>query len=181
MRSVNTSYAVKNDNEGLAQLAASFASKGMDSYSDYGVGAVVQVDYFDEDVNDAGTREHYTHIYGGHNINLSGMQSKVHAEQIAIFQAMLDIEMSRLKEVATLDKIVIVTTENDMAVVCGHCLQVVRSICRHYGWDASEVEYIAAGYRGNEEKVENYHKSDWEIDVNRLSELLPQTYVENKD
>lgn len=180
MRSVNTEFNIGTQDSALAQLAGEFAARGIDSYSDYGVGAVLVTNYYDEDLHGDADKGHYRHIYGGFNLNISGMQNKIHAEQLALFQAVLDIEFSGLQEESTLEKIIVATTEDDYSLVCGHCLQVVRSFCEHYDWEPSEVEYSATAYEGNEEMLENRHVADWEFRRNTLAELLQDTYIENR-
>ena len=181
-RSINTEHWIGSEDENLAQLAAKLSERGMDTYSGYGVGAVIVVDYTGgRDAVADEFKKHNTHIYGGFNINLSGMEYKVHAEQLALFQAMLDMEISGLFSEPTLEKVVVVTTGNDHSLVCGHCLQVFNGVSDHYNWDIENIDYISAAYEGNEDKPENYHKSDWDFEKFTLDELLGKSYVSNKE
>lgn len=181
MRSIDTEFWMGDEEPQLAKAAAQLAERGMDTYSGYGVGATLTMDYNDEDTDPEIHKKHNTHIYGGFNINLSGMECKIHAEQLALFQAIIDMEVSGLFNVGELEKVVVVTTGNDHSLVCGHCLQVFNGVSVHYGWDIPEIEYMSAVYEGNEDRPENYHMADWDFDKYTLDELLGDTYVSNKE
>jgi len=181
MRSIVTEFWIGDEEPQLAKAAAQLAERGMDTYSGYGVGATITISYHHDKEDDSVHKKHNTHIYGGFNINLSGMECKIHAEQLALFQAMIDMEVSGLFNVADLEKVVVVTTGHDHSLVCGHCLQVFTGVSDHYGWDISEVDYISAAYEGEEEKPENFHMSEWDFEKFTLEELLGHSYVSNKE
>jgi len=188
MRSINSQLTVSDrqkhrDHEDrlLAQLAAEYAEQGIDDYSDYGVGAIVVVDFYDSEVDGDVDERNFQHIYAGFNINLSGFQHKVHAEQLALFQAILDIETSGLKSNASLNKVIVATTDNDLALHCGHCLQVISAACREYGWNKRHVGYIGAAYTGEEKEVQNYHTSGWELDIHTVAELFGDSYIQTRE
>lgn len=150
----------------MAETAASLAVNGMDTKSHYGVGAVLRLDN--------------GNTHNGFNVRFSGMEYTVHAEQLAMFQAILDLETCGLDIEVEPERMVVVTNSHDGAIVCGHCLQVISGIYDHYNWDKSELEYTAAKYTGEEERVRHFHCSAWEFDRHTLDELLPETYVERR-
>jgi Cytidine deaminase len=151
----------------MAEAATKLANNGMDTRSDYGVGATVKLDN--------------GNMYKGMNIRFSGMEYTVHAEQLAMFQAIADIETAGLDLQVKPEKIMVVTSEQDGAIVCGHCLQVISGMCDYYGWDTSEIEYTAAVYGGEESSVKQFHRSEWEFDKYMVNELVSDTYVQNRD
>lgn len=181
MRSVNTDYPVETTDESLAQLAAEFAERGMDERSGLGVGATAVVNYRDDELHQQEPEDSHRHIYAGFNINISGMEYKLHAEQLALFQVALDIELANLQSQSDLEKVVVVTTDHDYSLVCGHCLHVARSFCEHYNWNSYEVDYIAAAYEGSEENIDNFHLSDWGLERETIADLLPETYTSKRD
>jgi len=118
---------------------------------------------------------HYEHsvkyvAYTGTNINISGFQTKVHAEQFALQQAIMDLESIKDESNIVLEKMVVVTDNDAADLVCGHCLQVTRSVCEFFGCDANGVEYISANPTGEDE-----------FDFYRfpLSQHLGKTYAES--
>lgn len=153
---------------GKAELARLHAIDGIDEYSDYGVGSVVTID------TGLGSEESW-HTYGGFNINLPGMQVKMHAEQMALYQALMDIEIKDggVSEESPVDlvDVMVVTTEDDLSLVCGHCLQVARSFCNAVGTDPDDVIYSAAALTDDNE---------FEYDRHPLSDLIGDTYVDNR-
>lgn len=179
MRSVDSSEGVRFDSRELAEEAGLESGNKLDVYSDYSVGAVIEVSFDTDDV-DSQDEVRY-HMYSASNINLSGMEYKIHAEQLALFQAILDIEEHGLQDCAELERVVVQTSENDKSLVCGHCLQVFVGACEHYGWDTEEVGYNAVSYtemygsRGSPDGV------NYQFDRNYLSELIPETYIENRE
>jgi len=181
MRAISTAYELGSNEKEYARIAAQLAERGMDVYSGYGVGAIVVMNYYDQEDGNELHEKHNTYIYGGFNINISGMQNKVHAEQLALFQAMVDMEMSGMFKRAELEKVIVVTHEHDNSLVCGHCMQVFRGISEHYGWDTREIDYISAAYTEEEEKPKNFHNSGWEFERHKLNELMGDTYVSNRE
>lgn len=180
MRNIEHEYPYSNNLVGKARLARDYAKRGKDSYSDYGVGAALTIEIAPE-----WTSEFVT--YAAHNINLSGMQVKAHAEQLALFQMVLDIESSEpanvyddlyaglkhherksaIKENLSVDSMIVATTENDLALSCGHCLQVTHSVCQLYNCDPSDVAYTAVAFDDNNNLF---------TDKQTLTDLLPDTY-----
>lgn len=179
MRSIRTKYWVEQSDKeydvGLADMAKELSEYSMDSYSGYGVGAVLEVSYYEEDRSHKDSEPHETHIYGGFNINLSGMQSKLHAEQLALFQAMLDMEIFHKFSYAELNKVMVVTTEHDLALLCGHCLQVMYGVSHHYKWNVEDIDYISAGL-----KNESDESQGWKFRRHTLKELFGSSYVDTE-
>lgn len=147
--------------EEIAQIAKEYAEMGIDNYADYGVGAVLVVRYDGSKFA----------VYAGHNINLSGMQVKAHAEQLACFQLLMDIpEFAATDNVADIRTMMVNTTEDDFSLRCGHCLQVFTAVCDYLGKDRSDVHYTAAA------KPED----SWEFEAYPLSYLLPESYTHKR-
>ncbi|EGQ44101.1 MAG: cytidine deaminase [Candidatus Nanosalina sp. J07AB43] len=179
-RRINTRYEINDHDDMLAQMAAELASNGVDTYSEYGVGAIAVVEFRCSETNYASDTDIHTELYGGININISGMEYKVHAEQLAMFNLVADIQSEAILTDSNLKKIVVATTKNDHSLVCGHCLQVIRGLSDHYNWNPAEIEYISVAdpdYRRDPEQVSSWN---WEIKYHTLSELMPSTYVENR-
>jgi cytidine deaminase len=154
-----------NDNEFLATTARRLSKWSMDTYSEYGVGAALSITFGSE-----------SKVYSGCNINLSGMENKIHAEQLAAFQALIDMQGLGLKDEGgkkyfDLNKIVVVTTENDLALRCGHCFQVLNGICSYTETDPYEFEYIAAA---------NNSDGEWEFIESTLGDEFGDSYVDRR-
>jgi len=153
------------DDEYLARIANRLSKYNMDTYSGYSVGAALAV-AFDVD----------TFVYSGCNINLSGMENKIHAEQLAAFQALMDMRMGgtgidEVKEYLDFKKIVVVTNEHDLALRCGHCFQVLNGMCSYIDTDPYEFEYIAAAKDDNDE---------WEFIRSTLGDEFGDSYVDRR-
>lgn len=151
----------------LASVAKNQSEIGIDSYSDYGVGVglLVKAD-FDEATGGDKPKVEYK-VYGGCNINLSGTEIKMHAEQLALFQALMDIEYYDMRKYSYLEKIVVVTTEHDMALRCGHCFQVLHAGCEYLKSHPDNLIYMAAR-RENE---------TWIGERFTLGDLFPGSYT----
>lgn len=136
----------------------------LNTHRTMGVGAACSfmVDYHDSNKQFVG--------YTGSNINISGMQSKVHAEQFALHQAMMDLADVRECSNIVLNKMVVVTDAESADLVCGHCLQVTRSVCDFFECDANGVEYIAATEKNDSDDFEFFRYS--------LGSILGKTYAE---
>lgn len=166
MRDVNSTHASNDSITLQAATAKRYAELKLDTYSDYGVGAVLVVDVADT-----------KYLYGASNINLSGMEYKVHAEQMAAFQALLDIKAeitsieSHLDSI-TLERVVVVTTESDLALRCGHCFQVLNGLCSYLDSDPHDLEYIAARQNSDNE---------WELRETTLAEQFEDSYVDTRE
>lgn len=157
MRHKNDFKGGVSENE-LARMANNEAQRGMDEYTDYGVGAALVVNYDGDRFA----------VYTGRNIHLSGMQVKVHAEQLACFQLLLDLNHYEFQDYEiSLRNMFVVTSEHDFALRCGHCVQVVTAVCEYLEQDRSEMLYTAAG------KVDG----QWETEAYPLSFLLPESYT----
>lgn len=155
----------------LANIASQYSDAGQDAYSDIGIGAALLVKMKNGDVCKY-------HVYGGTNINLSGMQTKIHAEQLALYDLIVDSELSSLTPFVDIEAMVVHSTRDNLELCCGHCLQITRSVCQHFATDPETVSYSAvAGQelyddRGNPEGV------NWRWDRYTLDELLGSTYAE---
>lgn len=149
-------------------MARYHAINGMDQYSEYGVGAAVTIDTGLD-------AEETWHVYGGMNINLPGMQVKMHAEQMALYQALMDVALltdGRMSDPdVDLVDVMVVTSDDDLSLVCGHCLQVSRAFCNTVGTDPDDVLYSAAALTDDHE---------FEYDRHKLSGLLGDDYVDNR-
>jgi len=143
----------------------------IDEYSNYGVGAALGVRYV---VNG----DRYSKSYSAHNIRLSGVQITMHAEQLALFQAMLDISTLDDPTDASLDTLAVVTTGNDMAIECGHCMQVAHSVANYTDTDPSKFTVIAADQN---KKPEENKVGVWKINRYTLSNFLNDSYVNNRE
>jgi cytidine deaminase len=184
MRDITDNYRDATSLRGLSRIAEEYSLEGLDSYSDYGVGAALLVDF-------APQWSSKPQVYAGFNVNLSGMEVKIHAEQVALFQFLLDLETispteqfphiyeeegdmgnapEDLKDNARIKSMVVVTSEHDGAVKCGHCLQVTEAVCEYIYCDPSEVDYIAAWRTDGDVKPFKYNS-------NTLQELLGHTYI----
>lgn len=95
-------------------------------------------------------------LYAGANINLSGMQVKAHAEQMAAFQLIMDImsigpanKEGLLGDYIrpTIKTVMVHTTENDGAHRCGHCFQVLQSVANWIKQDLEEDDIRVVGCR----------------------------------
>lgn len=165
MRMISNSQFDLTDDEELADLARIYSKKALDTYSDYGVGAIL--------VTHVSGKQR---VYAGFNINLSGMECKIHAEQLAAFQLLLDISNAMLNHKTTdeeisLDKMIVVTSENDGAIKCGHCYQTLNGICNYLGSDPSQLEYIGA---------KKLIDGSWEFSRASLAERFPGSYVDTR-
>lgn len=164
MRHVNGDYTNPTSEKGRAEIARTYADLGMDTYSDLGVGAAVTVK-MDSSFN----------TYAGFNINMSGMQIKMHAEQLALFQAVLDIRDKKVDDVELVG-VTVCTTEDDGSLVCGHCLQTMRAFCEEFdAWSDHGMTYTSAILEGD------YQKPEFTYNKRLLKNLLGETYVENRD
>lgn len=182
MRHVNNEVFSTSSLAKRAKVARDYAEHGLDEYSEFGVGASLLI-HFDSITleEDGGYSVDFTDneevknnrwmTYAGFNINLSGMEYKVHAEQMAIFQALLDIHRFDLKKYADVKGMVVATTEDDLSLCCGHCLQVTRTFVDHLNSNPDKVAYTAAAKSDNDGEK-------FEYDSHNLSELLGYTYAE---
>lgn len=174
MRSSYNKNGEEVDDRTMAELASGVSSLALDSYSDFGVGAAVEVQI------DTPHRTQY-HVYQGININLSGMEYKLHAEQMAVFNALLDLRNADVEEYATLKRVVVHTTENDHSLVCGHCIQVLHGVCNHLDQLPVDVAYWGVrgkelyDGRGNPDGVHFTYRKE------NLGELIEKTYVHNRE
>lgn len=156
----------------LYETACDESQKFIDEYSNYGVGVVLVVRYEKDN-----TIKHKR--YSSHNIRLSGMQVTMHAEQLCLFNALMDISELDDPTDATLDSMAVVTTGNDMAVKCGHCLQVASSVASYTDTDPSTFDIMPAKKphkNGNEDNPKIWLAKEFTLD-----ELIGDTYVTNRD
>lgn len=156
------------DREVLGKMALEALKGGVDTSSDYRVGAALNVG-----VADGEATQHTT--YRGSNINLSGFQTKRHAEQLALNQFIMDHEMREVDFTTQLTDVVVATSENDGALICGHCMQVILGACRRYNWNQELVDYtsVQIGERSGDE-IED----ELIFTTHTLKELMPESYVD---
>lgn len=177
MRTIIEGDEAPSDRE-LAEKARELADSGIDSYSGYGVGAVLVTRL----TTSTEPMEIYN-TYGGMNINLSGMEVKIHAEQLALFQALTDMRVSDLNDVlrenTDIFRIVVATSEDDLALDCGHCTQVIYGACEYLGTDPAEVGYSAVKAQ---QTMTEYGPDGviWTWDRHTLKELKQTSYTEKR-
>lgn len=158
MRYYNT-FKDGYEDEDIARIACRHAAEGMDSYSDYGVGAALVVRH-DHDM--------FT-VYAGFNVNLSGMQMKIHAEQMALMNFVGDWPQYEDSNGEVQPVLMLVnTTEDDGALRCGHCLQVATAVCNHFGFSTDDFLYGSVIEEDERYKTEVYP----------LGYLMPEPYTE---
>lgn len=156
----------------LANIAYKESENAYDEYSGYGVGAVLQI-----------KRPHNRYVgYSAHNIRMSGVEHTMHAEQLAIFQSILDTQ--KIDGVSNLDVnlMMIVTTGDDIAINCGHCTQVLSSACNYYNTEPEDVTVIGAYMENKIEDLDD--RSLYECTKTRrktLDEMIGTTYVSNRE
>lgn len=170
MRSISKYDEEELDNEQLARVASEHAMCGVDSYSDVGVGAALMIK-----LNSSMFESTYT--YAGFNIHISGMEYKIHAEQMALFQVILDAAHNRMSDLISLEKLVIDSTRDVIEWRCGHCFQVLAAGCQFFDCDPSEFEIIGVNgieMRGRDGKPEGVHYS---FECSTLQEELGDTYI----
>ena len=162
------------DDRRMAELASVATNWSMDTYSGYGVGSAVEVEF------DTPYGSEY-HVYQGTNINLTGMEVKIHAEQLALFTALVDAKRAQLMEHMSINRVVVHTSEDDLSVNCGHCFQVFDGVCQTLDQSLQTVKYDGvAGQeyyddRGNPEGVH------WNWDKSTLAKRFISSYVENRE
>lgn len=164
MREVISGTEEEVSTHNLAVVAHEHSLKGIQSYDDMGVGAAVSFK------RKKGPQVRHV-AYAGTNMNISGMQTKVHAEQFALQQAMLDFENERDGIETTMKDMVVVVTGDKDYLTCGHCLQITRSVCEYLGCSPRQVNYIAASHKGGE-------MDEFDFREEKLDELLSTTYAE---
>lgn len=175
MRSVQTNYLNSASSKGMAMIAKEYSEFSADPYSGYGVGAALLVKYPYDTFDSEDLDGDYRHVYAGFNINQSGMEFKMHAEQLALFQALLDARM-RGADIGKGDghpelrQMVVVTTNHDLALKCGHCLQTLAP----YADD--EMTYMAAA------PIEKLRagRYEWEYERTTFGELWGYSYTERR-
>lgn len=173
MISVHNSEAKRVEDRVMAEIACRAADFSIDTYSDYGVGAAVEIQYAVPE------GEEY-HVYSGTNIRLSGMEYTVHAEQLALFNALADVKRTQMDSYATLNRVFVHTSENDHSLRCGHCLQVAHGVCCHMDQSPETVDYcsVKAQTLMTEYGPEGV---DYDIREHKLTDLLPPSYTENRE
>jgi len=158
MRYYNT-YKDEVSEEEVAKIAARHAAEGMDSYSGYGVGAALVVAHGDNQFT----------VYAGFNVNLSGMQTKIHAEQMALMDFVADWPHYVADDQnVELRMMMVNTTEDDGALRCGHCLQVATAVCNHFGFSREDFLYGSVIEEEDRFKTEMYP----------LDYLMPEPHTE---
>lgn len=177
-RNEEAKYSSTSSVKGMADVAYCYSHAGMDP-SGYGVGAALLLchDYSEREeqtIQDDKISEKWP-VYAGSNINMTGFQHKVHAEQLAIQQAIMDIRLHDLKDVTEVRQMVVRTTDNDHALCCGNCLQMMRAFCNWVGTDPDEVSYISATV---ERFPEGNTSQKYSFDMKYVSDLLGETYCE---
>ena len=155
----------------LANIASKYSDIGQDAYSDIGIGAALLVKMKSEDVC-----KH--HIYAGTNINLSGMQTKIHAEQLALYDLIADSGLNNLAPFIDIEAMVVHSTRDNLELCCGHCLQITRSVCQHFETHPETVDYCAVAGQELYDDSGNPEGVNWRWDRYTLDELLGSTYAE---
>lgn len=157
----DTRHAESMEFQSQAKMAEFYAKTAIHKDSGMGVGAVVCIN-----VEDQGYKPFQ--LYAASNVHYSGMEYKAHAEQVALRQALLDIQANNVD--ADISNVVVVTGTDTKDLVCGHCLQVFHGACKVLGTDleSTDIEYVAA--QRNED-------DSFDFRVEYLTELLPNTYI----
>lgn len=163
MRSIDSNPDEEFTNEQMLTAAGVSSDNAVDQRSDYGVGVALQMKYNTD-------RTDTYHVYSASNIVFSGIQSKVHAEQLALHQAILDMETQGLSVYAEPVKCMVVTSESDLALKCGHCLQVYAGACEYYSWDMAEFDYVAGRTTSDDDVSVEFKEST-------VLDLIGTTYV----
>jgi len=168
-----------------ARTASSQAVKGVDDYSTVGVGVSLIVSL--GGINDSDDEEDPTYYteYASHNINISGFQTKEHAEQGALRHFMEDYIGRGEPDGTEIHRMMVVTTEGDLSLVCGPCLQYMRSIAHYIRQDPDDIMYWAArpSYFSVEEvaesvPIEKGEDAVWEFREGKVGDFLSETYAE---
>lgn len=156
----------------LANRAWEESQRAVDEYSEYGVGAVLKME------------ESLTgwQGYSAHNIRLSGIEHAMHAEQLCIFQAIMDYQRIIDHTRADPSVMMVVTTGDDIALNCGHCLQALSAACQHFDTDEETVDVI--GVKMDEKiSMDGNSSLDEIVDArfNSLTGMIGSTYVSNRE
>jgi len=177
-RSINSEISIRSDVHSRLNAAQRYAERGIDQRSEVGVGCVLTVAVDKTPTTDQDRDVAKKFSYGGFNIAMSGMQVKLHAEQLALYQAICDLQMQDVEPASQLDEVIVVSTEQDGRLKCGHCLQVMQSAADYFGWDPSEVDYIAGKEVELENVTDDKKVTRWEITETTLEELFSGSYIE---
>lgn len=164
--------------ESQAQTAAYYSLNGIDDYSEVGVGVSLAVTFGNTFPSEKGEPDKAYAIYASHNINISGFQTKAHAEQGALRQFMEEYVKRGSPDDARIARMMVVTTKGDLSLVCGPCLQYTRSVANFIGQDPDEIMYWAARpkYCNVEEAVNA--DAEWEFRKGKVGQYLSRTYAE---
>lgn len=137
---------------GRAKVASYYKDNCAEApYSEYNVGAAITVaDYGIPE----GDSLHNYRTYGGANIEDAGRQITVHAEQMALFKAIMD-GFDVIREV------VVVTSGDDCYLPCGYCRQLIGE------WGDEDTKIVAADERED---------GNYEYKKRELPELLPEGF-----
>lgn len=172
--------------DAIARVARKYSQVSIDNRSSFNVGAAVCLsiddkgeiferykDEFEDEETKLRSRNRgiLNPIYPGCNFNLSGMQVKEHAEQLALKKALMDVKSFGMKEEADLKNIIVFTSSHKRELVCGNCLQVARTVCNFLSTDPDNVRCIGADVNNEGEEWYTYRRKT-------LSNLLPETYAE---
>lgn len=153
------------DERTLAMHALEVADYGYDEYSGTKVGAAIQVKFDFVDTDSA------RNVYSGCNLSFSGLEYKMHAEQFAVFNAIMHINKLDMWNMVEFEKLALHISSNEHHPPCGACLQVLRSVT-----DDMDIIGVKAqemyDSRGNPDGV-SLDCKHWS-----LRELLDQTYVD---
>jgi len=171
MRDVTDQYDNVAELSTVADAATDAMESSMDGRSGYHVGAAVRAHIeggLSHDEKSSGTEEY---LYTGTNINFSGIQTKVHAEQMALRQLLLDMQQFSDKSDVRINDVVVRTSEDDMALVCGHCIQVFVGACEEFGFNPTSIRYIACS-------ACEHPKSKYKYEKKMLADLMAPSYVE---
>lgn len=153
------------DRREIAMDAMKHMGYGYDEYSGTKVGASLEV------VFRTGPQEYMSKLYGGSNLTFSGLQPKIHAEQLALFNAITSIQKMDNWEKVEFSRLALHISTNELYPPCGSCLQALKGVTgdmRIIGVKCQEM-YDS---RGKPDGV------DLAYEVWSLDELMGDTYVE---
>lgn len=142
----------ENSTRGRARVASYYKDNcASPEYSEYSVGAAITVG--DYGMEEGGQLFNYR-TYGGANIEDAGRQITVHAEQMALFKAIMD-GFDEIRAVC------VVTSGDDNPIPCGYCRQLLAE------WGEPDTKVVAA-----KELVDN----NYEYKKRELEEIIPEAF-----
>lgn len=153
------------DKERLADFARRELDNSIEQCSGYAVAAAVQMEISSKDGD-----EEYT-VYTAPNVTYSGMEFKLHAEQLATWMGLLDAQLLGDSIDVNIKDVMVITSGDDIALKCGHCLQTIIGACRVLGHSPSGVRYMAYN---SEDGIDRFI-------VRSIEDLIGDTYVSRRE